>query len=261
MQESEHDAFWEQMLSEGVSEFEKAKAIFRMLPADPRCHFCHSPFEGAGGRVMRLVGKGRSSEDPRFCEACIRGGQEHPGGAVVDLAMVFADVRGSTPLAERIGDRAFSQLIDRFFQASARVFIHSGALIDRLAGDEAIGFFVPGLAGPEYARRALEGGRDVLRATGHTDPDGPWIPVGAGVHAGRAFVGMVGAQAGVPNMTALGDDINVGARIASAAGPDELLASLELCRLANVETDSLEHRELNLKGKEEQLEVVVVPLT
>jgi adenylate cyclase len=259
--QSENEDLWSQFLVEGITIVKKSRAIFGALPDDPRCMSCHSPFEGYGSRLTSLIGRGQSREDPRFCNACIKFSQEHPGGAHVDLAMVFADVRGSTPMAERIGDRDFSHLIDRFFQVSVSSLIRSGALVDRLAGDEAIGFFVPGLAGPKFAFRALESAKDLLIATGHTDQDGPWIPVGAGVHFGNAFVGTVGSPQGVSDFTALGNDINVGARIASAAGPGELLASLELCRMANVETQSFEHRELSLKGKQPPMEVVVIPLT
>ena len=258
--ESENEEIWNQFLVDGISFVQGSRAIFGALPHDPRCMSCHSPFDGYGGRLTSLIGRGQSREDPRFCNACIKFSRDNPGGAYVDLAMVFADVRGSTPLAERIGDREFSRLINRFFQVSASSLIKSGALVDRLAGDEAIGFFVPGLAGPNFSLQALESAKDLLRATGHTDRDGPWIPVGAGVHFGNAFMGTVGTPQGVSDFTALGNDINVGARIASAARPGELLASLELCRRANVETQSLEHRELSLKGKHAPMEVAVIPL-
>ena len=209
---------------------------------------------------MRLVGRGQSLEDPRMCNACIKYAQQHPGGAYVDLAMIFADIRGSTPLAEQIGDREFSRLIDRFFQTASRLLIESGAILGRLAGDEVIGFFVPGLAGPRFVSRALECAQNLLKATGHSDPDGPWVSIGVGVHFGNAFVGMVGSNDVVSSLTALGDDINVGARIASAAGPGELLASLEFCREAETDTWDLEHRMLSLKGKQEPMEVAVISL-
>jgi adenylate cyclase len=258
--ENENEALWQQFLVEGQTFVGVGRAIFRTLPHDPRCMSCHSPFEGYGGRLTSLIGRGQSREDPRFCNACLNFSRDHPGGAYVDLAMVFADVRGSTPLAERVGDREFSHLIDRFFQVSAASLINSGALIDRLAGDEAIGFFVPGLAGPNFAARAVESAKDLLMATGHTDPEGPWIPVGAGVHYGKSFLGMVGSTKGVSDFTALGNDINVGARIASAAGPGELLASLELCHEANVDINGLEQHQLSLKGKREPMQVAVIPL-
>lgn len=100
----------------------------------------------------------------------------------------------------------------------------------------------------------------MLRLTGHGVQHEPWVPVGVGVHAGNAFMGVVGSRDGVSDFTSLGDDVNVGARIASAAGPGEILASLELCRRAGVETAGFEHRELILKGKQAPLEVVSVPL-
>jgi class 3 adenylate cyclase len=97
---------------------------------------------------MAIVGKGQAREDPRVCNSCVKQGQRHPGGAHVDVATVFADMRGSTPTAERIGDRAFSELIDRFSKTSSKILIDAGAIVDRLAGDRAIGYFVPGFAGP-----------------------------------------------------------------------------------------------------------------
>ena len=80
------------------------------------------------------------------------------------------------------------------------------------------------------------------------------------MHFGKAFMGLVGSTDLVSNFTALGDDINVGARIASAAGPGELLASLEFCHEADVDTQDLEHRMLSLKGKHEPMEVAVISL-
>lgn len=58
--------------------------------------------------------------------------------------------------ASRSGDREFSRPIDRYFQISANSIIHANGLIDHLAGDEALGTFVPGLAGPNFALQALE---------------------------------------------------------------------------------------------------------
>jgi len=255
---AESEEIWHEMFSEGNALLDRGRALFAMIPSDPRCMWCHGPFEGAGGRVMSMLGRGQSREDPRVCNACIKRGHDHPGGTHVDIATVFADMRGSTPTAERLGDRAFSELIDRFFQTSSKVFIQGGALLGRLAGDEAIGYFVPGLAGPNYAQAAVDSAVELLAATGHGDPDGPWIPLGVGVHAGNAYVGMLGEPGGSREMTALGDDINVGARLADSAGVGEILASLQLTRIIGLNTDGLEHRELDLKGKTAPLEVAVI---
>jgi adenylate cyclase len=167
-------------------------------------------------------------------------------------------MRGSTSTAERIGDRAFKDLINRFYQTSSRLLIDANALLGRLAGDQAIGFFVPGMAGPNYAQAALDSAVELLSATGHTDEDGPWIPLGVGVHAGNAYVGLLGEEGGPKEMTALGDDINIGARLADIAGVGEILASMQLAARVGLDTAGLEHRELPLKGKATPFKVAVI---
>lgn len=258
---TDNEEFWRQLFEEGDPLHHGARAMFRAIPDDPRCMFCHSPFDGLGGRFMPLIGRDQSREDPRFCNACIKEGQNNPGGAHIDLATLFADMRGSTTTAERIGDRAFTDLINRFYRVSSEVLIRAGALIGRLAGDEAIGYFVPGVAGRGYAKAALDSARRLLEVTGHADDDGPWIPLGVGVHAGRAYVGLVGNRGEAMELTALGDDVNVGARLADEAGVGEILASLQLCETAGFETDDLERRELHLKGKAAPIDAVVITPT
>jgi adenylate cyclase len=254
----ENEEMWRELFEEGNAALDRGKAVLEKIPSDPRCMFCHGPFGGFGGRLMSLVGKGQSRIHPRLCAQCVRNGDKHPGGAHVDLATLFADMRGSTPTAERIGDQAFSQLIDRFFQTSSKVLIDHGALLGRLAGDAAIGYYVPGMAGPDYAKAALDSAIELLEETGHADAEGPWIPLGAGVHAGNAFLGILGEGVESKEMTALGDDINVGARLADQAAIGEVLASRQLTELVGLDTAGLEHRTLHLKGKSEPFEVAVI---
>ena len=95
------------------------------------------------------------------------------GGAEVEITMLFADVRGSTTLAEGMTPAEFRNLINRFYKASAAVLIRSEAIIDRLVGDEVIGYFIPGLAGQEHASKAVESAQAILDVTGHGDSEGP----------------------------------------------------------------------------------------
>jgi len=74
--------------------------------------------------------------------------------------------------------------MDRFYTEGVAVLIRGGALIERFMGDQIVGYFVPGYAGRHHARRALETGIDLLRATGNTTLTEPWIPIGIGVHNG-----------------------------------------------------------------------------
>ncbi|MGH2489464.1 MAG: adenylate/guanylate cyclase domain-containing protein, partial [Candidatus Limnocylindria bacterium] len=83
------------------------------------------------------------------------------------------------------------------------------------------------------------------------------VPVGAGVNTGVAFVGAVGEGSQV-EFTALGDPVNVAARLASAAGPGELLVTAAAAASAHLADAGLEHRSLALKGKSQPTDVVVL---
>jgi adenylate cyclase len=113
-------------------------------------------------------------------------------------------------------------------------------------GDEVVGLFLPFLAGQEHARRAVEAAEQLLRATGHGSDEGPWVPLGAGVHTGTAFVGMVGSQ-GASDFTALGDSVNIAAHVASQAATGEILVTEDAASAAAVPA-RFERRHLSLKG-------------
>jgi adenylate cyclase len=160
-------------------------------------------------------------------------------------------------MAERIEPAEFSKLIDRFYKTTQDVLIDDGALIEKLVGDEVASIFVPGFAGPQYARKAVEAARKLLLVTGHGDSNGPWIPVGVGVHSGRAWVG-AGSASGVVEMTALGDAPNVTARLASSAGKGEVLVSEDAWNASQLAIPAVEERLLSLKGRVEPVRVKVL---
>src|SRR5215210_695659 len=247
---------WYKMLTEGEPIPRRIYHLHGLLPSDPRCKLCASPFKGWGGFLMHLLGRDQSKYNPRFCQACEK--FDHPGGAEVVLTMLFADVRDSTKLAERMSAKEFSRLINRFYTVATHVLVQSDALVDRLMGDEAIGLFIPGFAGPEHPRRAIEAAQELLRLTGHRDTNGPWLPVGVGVHTGRAFVGVVGGEESTVDFTALGDNVNITARLASHAGPGEILISEASYAAAGLNREDLERRQMDLKGKSEPIGVRVL---
>jgi adenylate cyclase len=232
------------------------RRLFGRLPTDPRCKLCSAPFSGAFAPVMRAIGKGPWPRNPQYCGSCLTAMLKHRSGAEIECSLLFADVRDSTTMAETVRPAEFRALMDRFFHAASRELIHHDAIIDKFVGDEVIGIFAPLLAGERYAERAVAAGRAILRATGHDTPS-PWMPVGAGVNTGLAYVGTVGSGE-LLDFTAMGDPVNVAARLSSAAGAGELLVSLSTLVAAGMTDDGLEHRSLELKGKTETTEVVVL---
>src|SRR5215211_7288792 len=106
------------------------RRISRAIPSEPRCKLCDTPF-GAPGNVLRFVGFGPSRLNRRICSGCIHALQKRPGGAEVELSLLFADVRGSTALAERMGAEEFSQLMARFYGAAAAVVDERDGIVDK----------------------------------------------------------------------------------------------------------------------------------
>jgi adenylate cyclase len=173
--------------------------------------------------------------------------------------MLFADVRGSTTMAAKMNALEFSRLINRFYTVATDVLVKTDAMVDRLIGDEVVGLFIPGMAGPEHPRRAIQAAQSLLQLTGHRNPEGPWIPLGIGVHTGLAFVGVVGGSEGSPtDFTALGDNVNITARLASHAKAGEILISDAAYTASGQDLGNLEHKLLELKGKDEAFGAWVV---
>ena len=137
------------------------RRISRAIPSDPRCKLCDTPF-GRPGNVLRFLGFGPSRINRRICSGCIHALKKRPGGAEVEATFLFADVRGSTALAESVGAEEFRGLMARFYaEAAAAVDVRNG-IVDKFAGDELVALFIPGFAGPDHAANAVEAARDLL---------------------------------------------------------------------------------------------------
>jgi len=232
--------------------------IYKALPSDPHCVECGMPMAGLGGILLRFNGSQPSSFSSVLCSGCERLARKKESGAEVELSMLFADVRDSTPLAERTPTIEFKALIQRFYKETSHVLVHRSSMVNRLMGDQVSGLFVPRFAGKEHAKVAIEAAKAVLEVTGHGSKDGPWIPVGVGVHTGRAFVGAVGSGDGVNEIAVLGSAANLCARLSSQAGAGEIFVSEEAVKLAGMQDEIQERRVLSLKGISEKVPVRVI---
>jgi len=251
------EEFWRDYLSHPDTLMTFGRRVFSRIPASPRCQLCAAPFAGAGAPVMRLIGKVPSEGNPNMCNTCQKALIKYRGGAEVEGTMLFADIRGSTSLAEGMSPGEYRAVLNRFYTvASEAVFAHNG-IVDKFVGDELVATFAP-VYDARHAVRAVEAAQSVLRATGHADPGGPWVPLGAGVHTGRVWFGAVGEGTHI-EVTVVGDAVNVAARLASEARAGEILISTDAAAAAGLDP-VLERRSLELKGKELPTEVVTLTI-
>lgn len=231
------------------------RRFWRALPSSPRCKMCTSPFGGPFAPVMRAIGKGPWPNNPSYCGGCFKDLRANRSGAEVEASLLFADVRGSTAMAEHMRPSEFRTFMDRFYRiASDRLIAHE-AIVDKFVGDEVVAIFIPALTGGTHAAQAIAAGRELLAAVGAGRALD--VPIGIGINTGIAYVGAVGTEEHV-EMTAMGDPVNVAARLAAAAGPGELLVSASTVAAAGLDDPAAERRRLELKGKSEPVDVLVL---
>ena len=241
-------AEWRTLLLGEHPDLVRQRRLFRHIPSDPRCKMCLAPQGGLGGPVMRLLGFGRYPQNPQLCNSCFRQSAKHPGGAEIEITALFADIRGSTGLAETMTPAAYSAAVNEYVRTASRAIREPNGVVDKLLGDGIMALFIPGfISEGEHAKAALGAARTILRDVS--------LPVGIGVDTGNTWVGFVGGFDGVQDFTALGDAVNVASRLSSEAGPGEILMSAQTARAAGHDTAALGHRTIELRGRSEPLEV------
>jgi adenylate cyclase len=231
----------------------RQRRFFRRIPTGPRCKSCNAPFGFPGTVLTRAIGRPPWPKNPRFCSRCYVFLRDHGiDGAEVVVTMLFADVRGSTGLAEQLGASEFTRRINRFYHVASDALIRTDGIVDKFVGDGVVGLYVPGLSGPGHAAQAIAAARTMAHTTGHG------LPVGVGIHTGVAYLGTVGEQGEVDDFTALGDNVNIAARLGSEADAGEVIVSAQAAVAANLNADELGHRRMTLKGRSGPVDVVVL---
>jgi adenylate cyclase len=239
---------WQRLLVDGYEPLKRAQRLFRRLPRDPRCKLCQNPFAGFGGKLSSLIGRKPSRKNPNVCQYCF----DHlpSGGIEIDIGVVFADVRGSTTIGEKSSATEFARRLNRFYATATDVFIHHDALVDKLIGDEVMALFFSGVAGPDYRRKAALAAIHLAAAVDD-------LPVGIAACAGVAFVGNVGSGT-VMDFTALGDAVNLGARLQSHASAGEVVLASDLYALVAADHPHARSELVDVRGRDAPVEVHVL---
>src|SRR6266536_2056900 len=227
------------------------RGLFALMPSAARCKFCNAPFKGRYAGVVKTIGYAPSRKNPRICARCIERAPE--GGAVVPVAVLFADVRGYTALCERLEPGEVASLVQTFYETSSAALLAQEGLLGQIAGDEIEGIFVPGLAGSNYRRKSVEAARSLVRAVRYTS-----LEVGIGVASGEEFVGNVGGG-GYKDFAAVGDVTNVAARLTSSAQDGQIVVDEETYREVALAFPDARREELALKGKSEPVGAYWIP--
>jgi len=165
------------------------------------------------------------------------------------ITVLFADIAGSTAIAERMDPEDWTQIVSQAFARMNATVTRYDGTIARLMGDGVLAFFGAPVAHEDDPLRAVRCGLDMARAV---DDLGSELKVDlkirVGINTGPVVVGMVGTQA-ASEYTAMGDAVNVASRMQALARPGTVLVSGATHRFVAALVESVDVGALDLKGK------------
>lgn len=165
------------------------------------------------------------------------GGSIQLGGTLQPLSVLFADIRGFTTLSEQMDAREVVQLLNELFTALSEVIFEAGGTLDKFIGDCVMALFGAPVAFPDSPQRALKAAIGMQRRVAalnlaRAKRNLRQIQIGIGLHHGPAVVGNIGS-ADRMQYTAIGDTVNIAARLVSRAAPEQIVISGEFQKLVN----------------------------
>jgi class 3 adenylate cyclase/DNA-binding response OmpR family regulator len=147
------------------------------------------------------------------------------GGARQPLAVMFADVRGFTSLAEQLQPELLFDALNYHLSLGAQAVLNHEGTLDKFMGDAIMAFFNAPLPQPDYALRAVAAAVEMqsrMTARAKTMPLQLRLQFGVGIACGEAVVGNIGT-AQLMNYTAIGNSVNLARRLQEAAKGGQIL--------------------------------------
>ncbi|MGE0118878.1 MAG: adenylate/guanylate cyclase domain-containing protein [Dongiaceae bacterium] len=199
--------------------------------------------------------------------ASVRDAQPRPGylqGHEEEIAVLFADLRAFTQLAEHKLPYDLVFLLNRYFRAMGTAVEASGGQLDKFIGDGVMALFGVGGRPAEGCRRALAAARamseslSALNQSLSHDIAEP-LRIGIGIHAGPAIVGEMG-HGRATSITAVGDTVNTASRLEALTKEYgcQLVFSETVAAHAGLDVAQLERHDIAIRGRVEPLAIHVV---
>ncbi|MFI3313590.1 MAG: adenylate/guanylate cyclase domain-containing protein [Eubacteriales bacterium] len=185
------------------------------------------------------------------------------GGRMVDIAVLFVDIRGFTPMSEALDPPTVVEIINKYLTLTSDCIFRNNGTLDKYVGDCTMAFWGAPLPQDDCIFKAVKAGLDMVEGSKALGKElqekfGRSVDFGVGVNFGPAVVGNIGSTIRM-DYTAIGDTVNTAARLEANAPAGQLLVS-------RVVADALEGRveftslgnTIRLKGKTPDFEILRV---
>ncbi|MCW5961969.1 MAG: FHA domain-containing protein [Pyrinomonadaceae bacterium] len=151
------------------------------------------------------------------------------GGINQEITVLFADIRGFTSFSEKQNPEKVVGLLNRYFSAMSEIIFAHGGTLDKYIGDGMMALFGAPTTTPDDAQNALRTAVTMQKRLEKLNQEliaEGFAPVstGIGLHTGEATIGYIGSEQR-SEYTAIGDTVNIAARLESNAKPGQILVS------------------------------------
>lgn len=175
------------------------------------------------------------------------------GGESRDIAVLFVDIRGFTPMSESLEPEQVVEILNEYLQLTTESIFKNGGTLDKFIGDATMAVFNAPFDLDDYIYRAVCTARDIAAGSQELEEKlmkrfGKTVSFGIGVNCGRAVVGNIGCDFRM-DYTAIGDTVNTAARLESNAKKGQILISEYVYEAVKDRVEVTEIGEIPLKGK------------
>jgi len=184
------------------------------------------------------------------------------GGKKTEIACLFVDIRGFTPLSEVLTPEEVVEVLNEYFDLITKCIFENGGTLDKFIGDAAMAIFNAPIEVDDYTYKAVKTACDIVKGAKILEEKlferfGKEVRFGIGVNKGEAVVGNIGSNSRM-DYTAIGNTVNTAARLESNAKPGQVLISEDVYKEIKDRIKAESIGEIPLKGKAEKIEVFSV---
>mgnify|MGYP001476350639 FL=1 len=184
------------------------------------------------------------------------------GGEEREVTILFTDIRGFTSMSENMKPEEVVTTLNEYFSEMIDIVFKYNGTLDKIIGDELMVVFGAPLAAEDDTERALNTAVEMqnkikelnnIRKKRKEKP----VLVGAGINKGYVVSGNIGSR-DMMDYTVIGDTVNLGSRLCSAAGPGEIIVSKEVTKNEDKHFNFEELEPINVKGKKDKINIFKV---
>lgn len=186
------------------------------------------------------------------------------GGKKTDIACLFVDIRGFTPLSEVLTPEEVVEVLNEYFELITTCIFNNGGTLDKFIGDAAMAIFNAPVEVEDYTYKAVKTACDIVKGAKELEDKlferfGKEVRFGIGVNKGEAVVGNIGSNSRM-DYTAIGNTVNTAARLEANAKPGQVLISADVYNEVKDIFEAESIGEIPLKGKSQKIEVFSVKI-